>query len=74
MTDLDDNYNAALKWQADDLKTQETPTIGPSIDFAKEIADHRSRTEVNLPYTKLKIEDVMFISNTRLASIEYIFY
>ena len=29
---------------------------------------------MNFPYTKLKIEDVMFLNNTRLVSIEYIFY
>ena len=29
---------------------------------------------MNFPYTKLVIEDVMFLNNTRLVSIEYIFY
>ena len=44
------------------------------IDFENELTKFRDRTEFSLPYTVLQIEDVMFIDQQRLVSLEYIFY
>lgn len=38
------------------------------------LTEHRQRTETNLPFTIQQVEDVMFVDERRLVSLEYIFY
>jgi len=44
------------------------------INFTNELKNYRKRTETKIPYTIQQIEDVMFIDEKKVVSLEYIFY
>ena len=44
------------------------------IDFEKMLLNYRSRTEKYVPFTNMQVEDVMFINDKRVVSLEYVFY
>lgn len=44
------------------------------INFQEELTKYRERTESKLPYTIQQIEDVMFIDEKKIVSLEYITY
>ena len=44
------------------------------IDFRGMFQEYRARTEFSLPYTIMTMEDVIFVDETKLVSLEYIFY
>ena len=45
-----------------------------SIDFKKLLKDYRARTEATMCYTIQQVEDVMFVNEKIVISLEYIFY
>ena len=44
------------------------------IDFMKEMADYRERTETKLPFTYIGCADFMIIDNERVISMDAIAY
>ena len=44
------------------------------IDFKQQLKDYRKRNEFSYPYTMMQVEDVMFIDDKKMVSLEYIFY
>lgn len=45
-----------------------------SIDFKRLMDDYRKRTEINMPYSMMKVEDAMFVNKKQMVALEYIFY
>lgn len=46
----------------------------PEINFKKLLEEHKKRTENNMPFTLQQVEDIIFVSDRKLISLEYIFY
>lgn len=45
-----------------------------SIDFKEMFKEYRARTEMSAPHIHIQVEDTMFIHDTKLVSIECIYY
>ena len=38
------------------------------------LKDYRLRTEFSFPYTMMQVEDVMFVDDHTMVSLEFVFY
>ena len=55
-------------------KQQKTTKAKLMIDFEKMLDKYKARTEKNVPCTQSLTDDVMFINQKHLVSLEYVFY
>lgn len=63
--------NKTEKVKAESILNTETDKC---INFKKLLKEYRDRTEFNNPYTIMQVEDVMFVNDTSLVALEYVFY
>ena len=57
------------------INQQDQPVhTSQKLDFKNMLQDHKDRTEKSLPYTLISVEDVMFIDERYLVSLECIYY
>ena len=55
-------------------RRQKTTKAKLMIDFEKMLEKYKKRTEKNVPCTQSLTDDVMFINQKHLVSLEYVFY
>lgn len=44
------------------------------INFKKMLQEYRDRSEFNVAYTIMQVEDVMFVDDNTIVALEYVFY
>ena len=44
------------------------------INFKQMLQEYRDRSEYNMPYTIMQVEDVMFVDDNTIVALEYVFY
>lgn len=44
------------------------------INFKHQLQEYRDRSEFNMAYTIMQVEDVMFVDDTTIVALEYVFY
>lgn len=77
-TDLDEtqglNKSSVLPPDVSELKHDDVPPANKLIDFEKQMADLKARTELEVPYCMTQCEDAMYLGKQSVVSLEYQYY